>query len=69
MYSLMAWIQYRYNELSLVLKVWVHLRQVHRGGGAHTSGGFDALAPGSLSVDCPACPHPGKNLVSPQVDR
>ncbi|KAF9781860.1 hypothetical protein BJ322DRAFT_1010483, partial [Thelephora terrestris] len=60
---------YRYNEFSLVLRIWVHLRQLRRGGGVHVSGGFQALAPGSLSVECPACPHPGKNLVSPQVDR
>jgi len=61
--------QFRYNELSLVLRVWVHLRQVRRGGGAHIVGGFEALAPGSLAVECPACPHPEKNLVTPQVDR
>ena len=61
--------QYRYNELTLVLRIWVHLRQVRRGGGTHTSGVFGTLAPGSLAVECPACPHPGKNLVSPQVDR
>ena len=61
--------QYRYNELSLALRIWVYLRQVRHGGGAHTSGGSGALAPGSLAVECPACPHPNKNLVSPQVDR
>ena len=61
--------QYRYNELTLILRIWVYLRQVRCGGGSHISGGFGALAPGSLAVECPACPHPGKNLVSPQVDR
>ncbi|KAF9793436.1 hypothetical protein BJ322DRAFT_1016943 [Thelephora terrestris] len=59
---------YRYNELALVLRIWVYLRQARRGGGSHISGGFEALAPGSLAVECPACPNPGKNLVSPQVD-
>ena len=63
------WIQYRYNELSLVLKIWVHLRQLRRGGGVHLSDGFQALGPGSLSLDCPVCPHPGKNLVSSNTDR
>lgn len=61
--------QYRYNELSLVLRIWVHMRMVRRGGGVHLSGGFGALKPGSLAVECPACPHPGKNLVTPQTDR
>ena len=61
--------QYQYNELSLVLRIWVHLRQLRRGGGTHFSGGFKSLGPGLLSIDCPACPHPGKNLVTPQVDR
>ena len=61
--------QYRYNELSLALRIWVHLRQLRRGGCDHITGGFEALGPGSLAVECPACPHPGKNLVSPQVDR
>ncbi|KAF9789306.1 hypothetical protein BJ322DRAFT_1000561 [Thelephora terrestris] len=59
---------YRYNELALVLRIWVYLRQARRGGGSHISGGFEALALGSLAVECPTCPNPGKNLVSPQVD-
>ena len=61
--------QYRYNELSLALRIWVHLRQIRRGGGAHIAGGFEALTPGSLAIECPACPHPGKNLVTPHLDR
>ena len=61
--------QYRYNELTLALRIWVHLRQIRRGGGVHVSGRFGALVSGSLAVECPACPHPGKNLVSPQTDK
>ena len=61
--------QYRYNELSLAMKIWVYLRQVRRGGGAHIPGGSSSLGPGSLAVECPACPHPGKNLVSQKLDR
>ena len=61
--------QSRYSELTLALRIWVHLRQVRRGGGVHTLGGFGALAPGSLAVECPAWPHPGRNLVCPKVDR
>ena len=62
-------LQYRYNELSLVLKIWVYLRQVRRGGGAHSIGGMATMAPGSLAVECPACPHPGRNLMTRHVDR
>jgi hypothetical protein len=61
--------QYRYNELSFASRVWVDLRRVRRGGGAHICGRSSALTPGSLAVDCPACPHPGKNLVTSSPDQ
>ena len=61
--------KYRYNELTLVSRIWVHLRQIRRGGGAHIPGGFNALTPGSLALECPACPHPGKNIITPSADR
>lgn len=61
--------QYRYNDLAFVSRVWVDLRRVRRGGGAHIDGRFNALAPGSLAIDCPACPQPGKNLVTNSVDQ
>ena len=48
--------QYEYDELSLALKIWVHLQQLRREGGVRTSGGIQSL-------------EPGKNIVSPQVDR
>jgi len=62
-------LQYRYNEFALVLRVWVDLRRTRRGGGSHLSGRFGALTPGSLAIDCPACPHPGKNLVTSSADQ
>lgn len=65
----MTFLQYRYNELALVSRIWVYLRQYRRGGGAHISGGLNALAPGSLAIECPACPHPGKNLITLSVNR
>ncbi|KAF9780498.1 hypothetical protein BJ322DRAFT_1011908, partial [Thelephora terrestris] len=60
---------YSYNDLAFASCMWVDLRRVHRGGGAHIDGRFNALAPGSLAIDCPACPHPGKNLVTNSVDQ
>ena len=51
------------------MKIWAYLRQVRRGGGVHILGGSGALAPGSLAVECPACPHPGRNLVTLQLNR
>jgi len=54
--------QYRYNEISLVYRAWVHMHIVKRGGGAHTHGGVASLADGSMAVECPACPHPGRNI-------
>ena len=61
--------QYRYNELTLVSRIWAYLQQIRRGGGAHIAGGPNALTPGSLAIECPACPHPGKNLITPSADR
>ena len=61
--------KYRYNELAFSSRVWVELRRVRRGGGAHIAGRFDALTPGSLAIECLACPHPRKNLVTDSVDK
>jgi hypothetical protein len=33
-----------------------------RGGRGHDPAGIDATSNGELMVECPACPHPGKNL-------
>lgn len=33
-----------------------------RAGRGHSPEGADATAQGELAVECPACPHPGKNL-------
>ena len=56
--------QSRYNELALTFRLWVYLRHIRRGGGAHIAGRVNGLVPGSLTIDCPACPQPGKNLVT-----
>jgi hypothetical protein len=33
-----------------------------RAGRGHEPGGIDATSKGELTVECPACPHPGRNL-------
>jgi hypothetical protein len=33
-----------------------------RSGRGHDAGGVDATKKGELMVECPACPHPGRNL-------
>ena len=33
-----------------------------RGGRGHDPGGIDAMSNRELMVECPACPHPEKNL-------
>jgi hypothetical protein len=33
-----------------------------RAGRGHELGGIDATSKGELMVECPACPHPGRNL-------
>jgi hypothetical protein len=33
-----------------------------RAGRGHNPGGIDTTSKGELMVECPACPHPGRNL-------
>jgi hypothetical protein len=33
-----------------------------RAGRGHDPEGIGETPPGSLTVECPACPHPGRNL-------
>jgi hypothetical protein len=56
--------QFRYNEISLVYRMWVHLHILKRGGAAHHPGGVESLSDGSMAVECPACPHPSRNIHS-----
>ncbi|KAI0744413.1 hypothetical protein C8Q76DRAFT_606972, partial [Earliella scabrosa] len=48
--------------LSHAIRLWRHLTALKRGGRAHDPAGAAATGPGELAVECPACPHPGKNL-------
>jgi len=55
-------LQYRYHEMSRCVRQWRHLKDLKRGAIGHTSTLVDDLADGTLAIECPACPHPGRNL-------
>ena len=38
------------------------MKLTKRGGGAHNPTGLDSIPDGAFGLDCPACPHPGRNL-------
>ncbi|KAF8157396.1 hypothetical protein BJ912DRAFT_1026998 [Pholiota molesta] len=45
----------RYKELSRAFRIWRNLMALKRAGRA-------TIQPAALIVECPACPHPGRNL-------
>jgi hypothetical protein len=55
-------LQKRYDEFLMVMRWWRHIKMLKRAGRGHDPDGVDATKPGSLAVECPACPHDGRNL-------
>ncbi|KAG1790740.1 hypothetical protein EV424DRAFT_1476101 [Suillus variegatus] len=55
-------IRDRYSAFMRMIHEWRHLRQLRRAGRGHDPAGAKATTAGELAVQCPACPHPGKNL-------
>jgi hypothetical protein len=53
----------RYSAFMRMVRQWRNLKQLGRAGRGHDPAGVDATAEGELAVLCPACPHPGKNLL------
>ncbi|KAG9317043.1 hypothetical protein JVU11DRAFT_1229 [Chiua virens] len=51
-----------YKEFTRTVHEWQNLMCLKRGGRAHDPASIEATTPGSLAVECPACPHPGQNL-------
>ncbi|TFK80022.1 hypothetical protein K466DRAFT_504583, partial [Polyporus arcularius HHB13444] len=47
---------------SHVVRLWRHLTALKRGARCHDPTGAAGTREGELALDCPACPHPGKNL-------
>ncbi|KAF8993591.1 hypothetical protein BDZ89DRAFT_972725 [Hymenopellis radicata] len=52
----------RYKVLLRVLRQWRHLWMCKSAGRGYDPSGIAGTAQGELAVDCPACPHPGRNL-------
>ncbi|THV01170.1 hypothetical protein K435DRAFT_655760, partial [Dendrothele bispora CBS 962.96] len=52
----------RYRVFLRSMLQWRHLKMCKRGGRAHAATGISGTGLGELAIDCPACPHPGKNL-------
>ncbi|THU86370.1 hypothetical protein K435DRAFT_683761, partial [Dendrothele bispora CBS 962.96] len=52
----------RYRVFLRTVLEWQHLKMCKRGGRGHAVSGIKGTAPGELALDCPACPHPEKNL-------
>lgn len=48
--------------MSRCVRQWRHLKDIKRGAAGHTPAAVDDLCDGALAVECPACPHPGRNL-------
>ncbi|KAH8113739.1 hypothetical protein DFH11DRAFT_1509928, partial [Phellopilus nigrolimitatus] len=52
----------RYDEFLRTTRCYRHLMLAKRAGRAHDPGGIAQTKQGDLALDCPSCPHPGKNL-------
>ncbi|KAI0037995.1 hypothetical protein FA95DRAFT_1506217, partial [Auriscalpium vulgare] len=55
-------IRYRYKEFLRAIRCFRNVRMLKRAGRCHDAAGVDATAPGELVVECPLCPHPGRNM-------
>ncbi|KDR76041.1 hypothetical protein GALMADRAFT_67759 [Galerina marginata CBS 339.88] len=51
-----------YSEIHCVFRMWRNLMALKRAGRCHDPGGVEATLRGELMVECPACPHPERNL-------
>ena len=48
--------------MSRCMRQWRHLKDLKRGAAGHTAAEIEKLGDGALAVECPACPHPDRNL-------
>ncbi|KAG2114604.1 uncharacterized protein F5147DRAFT_743818 [Suillus discolor] len=55
-------IKDRYSAFMRMVHEWRHLRQLQHAGRGNDPNGIHATTAGELAVQCPACPHPGKNI-------
>ncbi|KAH6905400.1 hypothetical protein BKA70DRAFT_1373172 [Coprinopsis sp. MPI-PUGE-AT-0042] len=52
----------RCNDFHNIIRYWRSLLQGKHGGRGQDPAGIDNTAEGELALECPACPHPGKNI-------
>ncbi|KAI0067061.1 hypothetical protein BV25DRAFT_1912397 [Artomyces pyxidatus] len=52
----------QYKDFIRTIRCFRNIRALKRAGRAHDPAGIDATLFGELCVECPACPHPGRNL-------
>ncbi|KAJ7471708.1 hypothetical protein B0H11DRAFT_2237257 [Mycena galericulata] len=52
----------RYQEFINITREWRNLQLLKRAGRGHETDGIRTTKPGACALECPACPHPGKNL-------
>ena len=46
------------------MRLWCHLVSLKRAGRGHDPTGAGGTEQGELAVDCPACPHLGRNILN-----
>ncbi|KAJ7093330.1 hypothetical protein B0H15DRAFT_776920 [Mycena belliarum] len=51
-----------YQEFINMTRAWRNLQIFKRAGCGHMTDGINQCKPGACALECPACPHPGKNL-------
>ncbi|KAN0105342.1 hypothetical protein V8E52_011131 [Russula decolorans] len=51
-----------YRQFLTVVRLWRHLKLLKRSGRGHDPAGANGTQPGQCAVECPACPHPNRNI-------
>lgn len=54
--------QFRFPEIHRVFRLWRNFMEWKRSGRGHNPTGISGTQRGGTVVECPACPHPGRNL-------
>ncbi|KAN0118878.1 hypothetical protein V8E52_004650 [Russula decolorans] len=57
-----------YRQFLTVVRLWRHLKLLKRSGRGHDPAGANGTQPGQCAVECPACPHPNRNIPPDWID-
>jgi hypothetical protein len=55
-------LQHRYDSFLYTVQIWRHLKLLKRTGRGHVPEPVLETKDGECAVECPACPHPDRNL-------